>query len=148
GHCPIASQVASGCGVFSGLLSSGVAGLRCGDGLPTVITTAAVASPLLNPPPCDIGIINPNLYVPYVISWQASLQKQVGRNITVNMVYVGNHGDGIRQQLDINQAAPGIRNTTTCPAGGSTPDAPWAAGGPATQPNKVYCANNEQARRP
>lgn len=93
----------------------------CGDGL-----APAVGAPA-NPAPCTIEISNTNLYTPYVTSWALSLQQALGRNMSLMVGYLGNHENGARALIDLNQPSPGPSGavpeqerrplTTNCPNG-------------------------------
>src|SRR5262249_11669594 len=111
--------------------------LKCGTGLPTTPNGATI-----NPNPCAVSVINPDLYTPYVTNSSVNLQQQVGRRVSFVLGYVGSHGSGIRQQVDLNQPYAGSKNANSCPAGtvipttyvGGVPTAFAAAG-------SAYCKN-------
>ncbi|HEV2224512.1 MAG TPA: carboxypeptidase-like regulatory domain-containing protein [Candidatus Acidoferrales bacterium] len=50
-----------------------------------------------------VNVYNPNLHAPYVQSWSAGLQRQIGSNMALEVRYVGNHGVGLWEQADLNE---------------------------------------------
>jgi hypothetical protein len=47
--------------------------------------------------------IDPNIQTPYVQQWNASIQRDLGWNTTLQVSYVGNHGTDLFRGFDINQ---------------------------------------------
>lgn len=50
-----------------------------------------------------VNVFDPNLHMPYVESWTAGIQRQLGAHTAVEVRYVGNHGVGLYQQLNMNE---------------------------------------------
>ena len=100
------------------------------------------------PSPCDIVAMDPNIRTPYVENWSFGIQRAITNNLSLDIVYVGNHGTKLLGKLDINQATPGAGWTVAAKAlcTGSANDSPPYDG----------CGNNfggpdsnaEQASRP
>jgi hypothetical protein len=59
------------------------------------------------PNPCPIMSVDRNLTTPYVWNWTLSLQHAFTPNLTLEMAYVGNHGENLTGIRDINQPPPG-----------------------------------------
>ena len=58
----------------------------------------------LNPPgPCEIYGVIPNLRVPYVTQWNLDVQRAITNNLSLDVVYVGNHGTRLLGKIDNNQ---------------------------------------------
>ena len=68
----------------SGVFPSG-AGISC---------TAAV--------PCDLTAVDPNLKTPYVLNWSLGVQHAFSNNLSLEVGYVGNHGDNLTGFVDLN----------------------------------------------
>lgn len=47
--------------------------------------------------------IDPNISTPYVEQWNLSLQRDIGRNTSISVGYIGNHGVGLFRAIDVNQ---------------------------------------------
>ena len=47
--------------------------------------------------------VDPKITTPYVTHWAVSLQQALGRNVTLEVAYVGNHGSNLIGIRDINQ---------------------------------------------
>jgi hypothetical protein len=103
-------------------LYSAVANPACGDGstVPTDPRYLGVA-----PGPCEIYGVIPNLRIPYVTQWNLDIQRAITNNLSLDVVYVGNHGTRLLGKVDENQAqlvngfSPGWGNPAdpTSPAG-------------------------------
>jgi carboxypeptidase family protein len=79
-----------------------VAGAQCGDGL------ANAAQPSgHNPGPCDLMAVDPNLRLPFVVSYNLGVTHAFGQNFSLEVEYVGNHGYRLLNFADINQAQLG-----------------------------------------
>ena len=63
------------------------------------------------PKPCNINIINQNFKLTYVTTWTLGIQHAFTPNLSMDVSYVGNHGNesGI---LDLNSPAPGPTGAT------------------------------------
>ena len=57
--------------------------------------------------PCPIMTVSPNLSTPYVWTWTVSFQHSFTPNLTLEMAYVGNHGENLTGIRDINQPPVG-----------------------------------------
>jgi hypothetical protein len=83
---------------WNGPLYPGGAGISC---------TAAV--------PCSVAAIDPHFKTPYVVNWSLGVQHAFGSNLSLEVGYVGNHGDNLLGITDLNMVNP------------ATGDAPFAA---------------------
>jgi hypothetical protein len=129
---PVSAQPAS-------MLYGAVANPACGDG-----NNNPNPAIYLNPPgPCEIYGVIPNLRTPYVTQWNLDIQRAITNNLSLDVVYVGNHGARLLGKLDYNQPPPGAGWTpaaiSTClatfTAGPCSPDpAAEQAGLPFTAP--------------
>ncbi len=63
------------------------------------------------PKPCNINVINQNYKLTHVTTWTVGIQHAFTSNLSMDLSYVGNHGNesGI---YDLNAPAPGISNST------------------------------------
>ena len=59
------------------------------------------------PNPCPIMTVDRNLTTPYVWNWTLSVQHAFTPNLTLELAYVGNHGDNLTGIRDINQPPVG-----------------------------------------
>jgi hypothetical protein len=76
------------------------ANVQCGD-------SVTLASGAIDPSPCDLMGVDPNLRYPYVTNWNISVQHAFSSNLSLEVGYVGNHGSRLTGVLDINQPALG-----------------------------------------
>jgi len=67
--------------------------------------------------PCPIMTVNRNLTTPYVWNWSFSMQHAITPNISLEVAYVGNHGQNLTGIRDINQ--PPVGSGWTTGVGGS-----------------------------
>jgi hypothetical protein len=74
--------------------------VQCGDGV-------TVASGAIDPSPCDLMGVDPNLRYPYVTNWNLSVQHAFTNNLSLEVGYVGNHGSRLTGVLDVNHPALG-----------------------------------------
>jgi len=74
---------------WNGVLFPSGAGISC---------TAAV--------PCSVGGVNPNLKTPYVWNWSLNVQHAFNNNLSLEVGYVGNHGDNLLMITDVNMLNP------------------------------------------
>lgn len=82
-------------------------GFACGNGLPV---TGGVGT---NPAPCNLNpaVVEANGFKPDgVITWNLSVQHAFSNNLSLNVAYVGTHGEDLRGTTDINQPLPGVTN--------------------------------------
>jgi Carboxypeptidase regulatory-like domain/TonB dependent receptor-like, beta-barrel len=77
--------------------------VACGDGK----TTFTVGGGSVTPAPCTTAGVNYNLRTPYVISWNLGIQHAFGNNLSLDVSYVGNHGEKMLQWVDTNAPAVG-----------------------------------------
>lgn len=57
--------------------------------------------------PCSIMSVDRNIKTPYVVYWTLNLQHSFTPNLSLEVAYVGNHGDNLTGIRDINQAPVG-----------------------------------------
>ena len=138
-------------------LYSSVQNPACGDNF------TLPAAPFTDPPgPCEIYGVIPNLKVPYVTQWNLDFQRAITNNLSLDVVYVGNHGARLLGKIDENQPqlvggfSPGWGNpadptsaAAACiaSAGDATPydvcaGGPSAAAEQAAEPFTAPCAAN------
>jgi len=55
---------------------------------------------------CDLTVVNPNLKTPYMLSWNLGVQHAFGNNLSLEVGYVGTHGDNLTGFIDVNQIDP------------------------------------------
>jgi hypothetical protein len=63
-----------------------------------------------NGTPCNITGVDPNLRTPYVESWNLNVQQAIGKQFSLEVGYVGNHGVKQIGVLDLNQPVPQLVN--------------------------------------
>ena len=73
--------------------------LQCGDGVGTGATQ--------DPGPCPLMGVDPNLKTPRIFNFNLGIQHQFGSNLSLEIGYVGNHGDRLTGFNDINQPPAG-----------------------------------------
>ncbi|MGH9488454.1 MAG: carboxypeptidase-like regulatory domain-containing protein [Terriglobales bacterium] len=84
--------------------------------LPLVQTPASFSSTIPIDPNSTSNYVNafdPNLHMPYVESWTVGIQRQLGQHTALEIRYVGNHGVGLLDQLNMNEVnifQPGSEN--------------------------------------
>ncbi len=78
------------------------------QGYPEGLTSEANFNPLLS----NITYIPRNFRSPYVQSWFFSVQRELARNLVLDVGYIGNHSVGIPVIGDYNQAAPQPTSTS------------------------------------
>jgi len=61
------------------------------------------------------NFFDPNLRVPYVEEWSLGVQREIGKKVTVEARYVGNHSALLYRAVNINQLNY-MTNPYTCPA--------------------------------
>jgi hypothetical protein len=64
--------------------------------------------------PCPIMTVDHNLTTPYVWNWTLNLQHAFTPNLSLEVAYVGNHGDNLTGIRDINQPPPGTDFLPIC----------------------------------
>jgi len=77
--------------------------------------------------PCNLITVDPNLRTPYIINYNLGVQHAFTNNLSLEVGYVGNHGDNLTNFVDLNQLDPvtGLR--------------PYGTGGPACVANAASC---------
>jgi carboxypeptidase family protein/TonB-dependent receptor-like protein len=70
------------------------------------------AGPQPNGGPSDINTVDRHLKTPNTQSWNLNVQQELAPKVVFQIGYVGNKSTHQLQQLDINQATPGINTTT------------------------------------
>lgn len=106
-------------------------GLACGNGLPRTGQPAVI-----NPSPCSITPLQINMKPDAITSWNLSVQHAFGNNMSLNIAYVGTHGNDLQGVADINAPPLGVRNGSTSPTNQNellrrpfTADCPVSLGG-------------------
>jgi hypothetical protein len=61
--------------------------------------------------PCNLVTLDPNLKYPYIVNWNFGVQHAFTNDLSLDVSYVGNHGDRLSGRRDINMADPvtGVR---------------------------------------
>ncbi len=90
-------SVATACGAHgqATVLPSGSGGPQCGDGVGG------------KPAPCDLMAVDPNLKLPFVVTYNLGITHAFNPNLSLEVEYVGNHGYRLLSFTDINQAQLG-----------------------------------------
>jgi hypothetical protein len=55
---------------------------------------------------CDLTVVNPNLKTPYMLTWSLGVQHAFSNNLSLEVGYVGTHGDNLTGFIDVNQIDP------------------------------------------
>jgi hypothetical protein len=63
--------------------------------------------------PCTIGGAANNIQMPQVFTWNFGVQHAITPNLTLDINYVGTHGQHMLDSIDINQPLPGTTNTAS-----------------------------------
>jgi hypothetical protein len=71
-----------------------------GPVFPTGVTLSCDASP------CNIMAVDPNLLTPYITNWSLGVQHAFTSNLSLEVGYVGTHGERLTGFRDINQFDP------------------------------------------
>jgi hypothetical protein len=79
--------------------------------------------------PCSIFGVARNFSTPYVGMWTLTVQHAFSSRVSLEVAYVGNHGDDLSGVLDINQINPQSpgENTPTCQHCEAIADRPYGA---------------------
>jgi hypothetical protein len=56
--------------------------------------------------PCNFTVVDPHLKTPYILNWNFGVQHAFTNNLSLEVGYVGNHGDNLTGFIDINQLDP------------------------------------------
>src|SRR5438128_3592987 len=64
---------------------------------------------------CNIVTVDPNLKYPYIVNWNFGVQHAFRNDLSLDISYVGNHGDRLSGRRDINMVDPvtGVRPYAT-----------------------------------
>ncbi|MGH7867580.1 MAG: hypothetical protein ACREP9_08100, partial [Candidatus Dormibacteraceae bacterium] len=141
-----AACVAGGTTACGPIVPTSALNIECGDGLSG------------RPGTCIAPSIDPNFRNPYVITWTVGLQRSITNNLSLDLSYVGTHGDREAAYVDINQATlgsgysglnlgSGVTNALTC-SYSSTVGGAGANSGPVCGDPSKRSAALEQAARP
>jgi hypothetical protein len=55
---------------------------------------------------CDLTVVDPNLKTPYMLNWNFGIQHAFSNNLSLEIGYVGTHGDNLTGFVDLNQIDP------------------------------------------
>ncbi len=77
--------------------------------------------------PCSIFAIAPNFQTPYVETWTLSVQHSFTPALSLEVAYIGNHGDNLSGAVDINQINPQSPAELACGNCEANADRPYAA---------------------
>jgi outer membrane receptor protein involved in Fe transport len=70
--------------------------VECGDGLPN-------SSGGMDPGPCTMLGVAPNLRTPYVSTWTLGIEQAFTKDLSLEVAYVGNRGSRLLGDRDVNQ---------------------------------------------
>jgi hypothetical protein len=56
--------------------------------------------------PCNLVAVDPNLVMPYMVNWNLGIQHAFNSNLSLEVGYVGTHGDRLTNFVDLNQVNP------------------------------------------
>jgi hypothetical protein len=56
--------------------------------------------------PCSLTAVDPNLQTPYVFTYSLGVQHAFSNNLSLDVGYVGTHGDNLTGFIDLNACAP------------------------------------------
>ena len=56
--------------------------------------------------PCPIVVVDPNLKMPYMVNWNLGVQHAFSNNLSLEVGYVGTHGDRLTNFINLNQINP------------------------------------------
>ncbi len=80
------------------------ASVSCGNGI-----AATAPGTGTNPAVCNLGVVDPGLKMAMVGEWNFGIQRAITNTITVDIGYVGAHGEWGTGALDPNQPTPGVK---------------------------------------
>ena len=55
---------------------------------------------------CGLMAVSPHLGTPYIVNYNLNVQHTITSNLSLEVGYVGNHGDNLQNMRDINQCIP------------------------------------------
>lgn len=90
------------------------AGVKCGSGGPTGS-------------PCPLYVVSPNLTTPEVGIWTLSLQHAFSQGLSLEVAYIGNHGDNLTGAVDINAIDPTSAAEVACGHCEASVDRPYGS---------------------
>jgi hypothetical protein len=93
---------------------------------PAVPAAPSCISLTTGKPVCDLGAVDPNMKYPYVINWNLGVTHAFNPNLSLELGYVGNHGDRLTAMRDLNQNEVVNGQTFIDPVTGN-PVQPYAA---------------------
>jgi hypothetical protein len=70
---------------------------------------------------CVAGAVDPNLKTPYIVNYNFGVQHAIASNLSLEVGYVGNHGDNLTGFRDINQCALNTTGACVRPFGAAYP---------------------------
>lgn len=87
--------------------------IACGNGLGSANPNAAVG-PLnpANPGTCAITAVDQHWRMPYVQEWNIGVQHAITSSLSLDVAYVGTHGDDLLGQVDLNEAVAGTTSSS------------------------------------
>ncbi len=88
---------------------------------PATFTSLSQVNSVLSPSSINSGFAIPTLATPYVQEWSLGVEQAIGKNMSVNLGYVGSRGLKFLQRSDLNAGPPtGIDNYTIVNSAGTT----------------------------
>lgn len=105
GACTVAVNPGAPCpSTFGGSITSGNATIPAQflnwDG---VVFPQGAAFSCTTAAPCNVVTVDPNLKYPYIVNWNIGVQHAFTNNLSLDLSYVGNHGDRLSGRRDLNQ---------------------------------------------
>jgi hypothetical protein len=73
---------------------------------PDIFTSLSQVNSVLNPGSINSGFAIPTLATPYVQEWTLGVEQAIGKNMSVNIAYVGSRGLKFLQRSDLNAGPP------------------------------------------
>ncbi len=115
GACQTAVPIGGSCptgGTFGGTLQLGTASLPASAlNWNGVVFPTGVGLSCTKAQPCSLTAVDPNLKTPYILNWSLGVQHAFSNSLSLEVGYVGNHGDNLTGFVDLNQINPatGVR---------------------------------------
>jgi Carboxypeptidase regulatory-like domain len=91
---------------------SSTSGLACGNGLAPV--NPVPGAPTVNPSPCSILAVSPNLPSPRTTSWNLGIQHALTPTLAMEVDYIGNHSSRLPAVTELNQINPNSPAEIAC----------------------------------
>ena len=98
--------------------------VACGNGVATIPGPNGTT---LTPTPCSIFTVARDFSTPFVGMWTLSLQHSFTPSLSIELAYVGNHGDDLSGVLDANQINPASAAEVACGHCEASVDRPFGA---------------------